>query len=59
MICQISDKGIDQNNSDRTGISVGTDFAGGYGSGHYRKIGNDFALQKKEKIKHQMLTTED
>ncbi|MBH9994248.1 MULTISPECIES: hypothetical protein [Bartonella] len=55
---QISDKGIDQNNSDRTRVSVGTDF-GGYGSDLYRKNGNDFAPQKKEKIKHQMLTTED
>lgn len=52
---QISNKGIDQNNSDRTGISVGTDFAGGYVSDRYRNGCNDFAPQKKEKIKQRML----
>ena len=53
---QISDKGIDQKNSDRTGVSVGTDFAGRYGSDRYRKNGTDFGIpKKKERLKHQML----
>ena len=46
---QISDKGFDENNSDRTGVSVGTDFAGGHGSDRYRKNGNDFGIPKRRK----------
>lgn len=34
------------------GLSVGTDFTGGYVSDRYRNGCNDFAPQKKEKLKH-------
>jgi len=48
---QISDKRVDQNNSNRTQVSVGTDFAGGYGSDRYRKNSNVFVIPKEEKAK--------
>ena len=47
---QISDTGVDENNSDRTGgYQSVPDIAGGYGNNRYRKNGNDFGIPKRRK----------